>query len=146
MTLTRAVYRHGEPREAVEPREDDVHRNGLSDDAVDAEVRAQRVLLAGLNGDCSASVGDLASCGPDGSLRLEAHVTALDCSEAGVGVRRRRSSPKHRFPRGHTAAHSRGHRGDERHRCGDVSQTASAQGAAVRSRWSRSRAAALVGV
>lgn len=56
--------------------------NGIGDDVVHAEVRAERALLAGLHGDCSAPVGALARLGEDGALHLNAQVTAPDGSQA----------------------------------------------------------------
>ncbi|AUG78114.1 porphobilinogen deaminase [Kitasatospora sp. MMS16-BH015] len=46
--------------------------------AVDAEVRAERALLAELHGGCSVPVGAYAETLPDGRLSLFAQVTSLD--------------------------------------------------------------------
>ncbi|MGP3946804.1 hydroxymethylbilane synthase [Streptomyces sp. 6N106] len=46
--------------------------------AVDAQVRAERALLAELHGGCSVPVGAFAEVRPDGSLWLYAQVTSLD--------------------------------------------------------------------
>ncbi|MFJ6217261.1 hydroxymethylbilane synthase [Streptomyces sp. NPDC092296] len=48
------------------------------DPAVDAQVRAERALLAELHGGCSVPVGAYAETRPDGSLSLFAQVTSLD--------------------------------------------------------------------
>ncbi|WP_329133307.1 hydroxymethylbilane synthase [Streptomyces sp. NBC_01476] len=50
----------------------------LADHAVDAQVRAERALLAELHGGCSVPVGACAETGPDGSLTLHAQVTSRD--------------------------------------------------------------------
>lgn len=50
------------------------------DTAVDAQVRAERALLAELHGGCSVPVGAYAETGPEGSLTLHAQVTSLDGS------------------------------------------------------------------
>jgi hydroxymethylbilane synthase len=50
----------------------------VGDHAADAQVRAERALLAELHGGCSVPVGACAETGPDGSLTLHAQVTSLD--------------------------------------------------------------------
>lgn len=50
----------------------------VGDLAVDAQVRAERALLAELHGGCSVPVGAYAQTGPDSSLTLHAQVTSLD--------------------------------------------------------------------
>ncbi|MEU6237508.1 hydroxymethylbilane synthase [Kitasatospora sp. NPDC047058] len=50
----------------------------VGDAAVDAEVRAERALLAELHGGCSVPVGAYAEMRPDGYLTLYAQVTSLD--------------------------------------------------------------------
>lgn len=50
----------------------------VGDDAVNAQVRAERALLAELHGGCSVPVGAYAETGPEGSLTLHAQVTSLD--------------------------------------------------------------------
>lgn len=50
----------------------------VGDRAVDAQVRAERALLAELHGGCSVPVGAYGETGPDGSLTLHAQVTSLD--------------------------------------------------------------------
>ncbi|MFD5160529.1 hydroxymethylbilane synthase [Streptomyces hawaiiensis] len=52
--------------------------SSIGDTAVDAQVRAERALLAGLHGGCSVPVGAHAETGPEGSLSLFAQVTSLD--------------------------------------------------------------------
>ncbi|MET9866109.1 hydroxymethylbilane synthase [Streptomyces sp. NPDC006386] len=52
--------------------------SSVGDRAVDAQVRAERALLAELHGGCSVPVGAYAKAGPDGSLSLFAQVTSLD--------------------------------------------------------------------
>ncbi|WP_406208750.1 hydroxymethylbilane synthase [Kitasatospora sp. NBC_01560] len=58
--------------------------------AVDAEVRAERALLADLHGGCSVPVGAYAETLADGSLTLFAQVTSVD---GGQRVTGRRSGP-----------------------------------------------------
>ncbi|MFH8534267.1 hydroxymethylbilane synthase [Streptomyces tendae] len=52
--------------------------SSVSDMVVDAQVRAERALLAELHGGCSVPVGAYARTGPDGTLSLFAQVTSLD--------------------------------------------------------------------
>lgn len=52
--------------------------SSVGDTAVDAQVRAERALLAELHGGCSVPVGAYGETGPDGSLSLCAQVTSLD--------------------------------------------------------------------
>lgn len=52
--------------------------SAVGDLAVDAQVRAERALLAELHGGCSVPVGAYAETRPDGSLSLYAQVTSLD--------------------------------------------------------------------
>ncbi|MFF4392414.1 hydroxymethylbilane synthase [Streptomyces sp. NPDC001552] len=49
--------------------------------AVDAEIRAERALLAELHGGCSVPVGAYGETLPDGSLRLFGQVSSLDGTE-----------------------------------------------------------------
>ncbi|MFD8966619.1 hydroxymethylbilane synthase [Streptomyces sp. NPDC059568] len=53
----------------------------VGDMAVDAQVRAERALLAELHGGCSVPVGAYAESLPDGNLRLFGQVTSLDGTE-----------------------------------------------------------------
>jgi hydroxymethylbilane synthase len=66
----------------IQVREDNAEiKNILSavgDISVDAQVRAERALLAELHGGCSVPVGAYAETKPDGSLSLFAQVTSLD--------------------------------------------------------------------
>lgn len=50
----------------------------VGDSAIDAQVRAERALLAELHGGCSVPVGAYAETHPDGNLRLSGQVTSLD--------------------------------------------------------------------
>ncbi|WP_432096343.1 hydroxymethylbilane synthase [Streptomyces sp. bgisy100] len=50
----------------------------VGDLKVDAEVRAERALLAELHGGCSVPVGAYAETLPDGKLRVSGQVTSLD--------------------------------------------------------------------
>ncbi|MGW0824647.1 hydroxymethylbilane synthase [Streptomyces sp. NPDC002845] len=50
----------------------------VGDASADAQVRAERALLAELHGGCSVPVGAYAETRPDGSLSLFAQVTSLD--------------------------------------------------------------------
>lgn len=52
--------------------------SSVGDASVDAQVRAERALLAELHGGCSVPVGAFAETRPDGSLSLFAQVTSLD--------------------------------------------------------------------
>ncbi|WP_246564262.1 hydroxymethylbilane synthase [Streptomyces roseirectus] len=52
--------------------------SGVGDLAVDAQVRAERALLAELHGGCSVPVGAYAETGAGGDLLLYAQVTSLD--------------------------------------------------------------------
>ena len=52
--------------------------SGVGNTTVDAQVRAERALLAELHGGCSVPVGAYTETGPDGSLSLFAQVTSLD--------------------------------------------------------------------
>ncbi|MFM9447536.1 hypothetical protein [Streptomyces acidiscabies] len=60
--------------------------SSVGDLAVDAEVRAERALLAELHGGCSVPVGAYAGTGPDGVLTLYAQVTSLDGSRRVSGT------------------------------------------------------------
>ncbi|WEO93670.1 hydroxymethylbilane synthase [Streptomyces sp. FXJ1.172] len=66
----------------IQVREDDKPVQGIlstvGDYAVDAQVRAERALLAELHGGCSVPVGAYAETAPNGSLTLHAQVTSLD--------------------------------------------------------------------
>ncbi|WP_035849271.1 hydroxymethylbilane synthase [Kitasatospora azatica] len=62
----------------------------VGDHAVDAQVRAERALLAELHGGCSVPVGAYAETLPNGSLALFAQVTSLDGRQRVTG---RRSGP-----------------------------------------------------
>lgn len=66
----------------IQVREDDKEITEIlsttGDLSVDAQVRAERALLAELHGGCSVPVGAHAETGPDGSLTLHAQVTSLD--------------------------------------------------------------------
>ncbi|WP_329392376.1 hydroxymethylbilane synthase [Streptomyces sp. NBC_01716] len=53
----------------------------VGDVAVDAEIRAERALLAELHGGCSVPVGAYAETLPDGELRLFGQVSSLDGTE-----------------------------------------------------------------
>ncbi|MFD9872279.1 hydroxymethylbilane synthase [Streptomyces niveus] len=53
----------------------------VGDVAVDAEIRAERALLAELHGGCSVPVGAYAETQPDGELRLFGQVSSLDGAE-----------------------------------------------------------------
>ncbi|MFE4610902.1 hydroxymethylbilane synthase [Streptomyces niveus] len=53
----------------------------FGDVAVDAEIRAERALLAELHGGCSVPVGAYAETLPDGELRLFGQVSSLDGAE-----------------------------------------------------------------
>ncbi|WP_075734418.1 hydroxymethylbilane synthase [Streptomyces acidiscabies] len=52
--------------------------SSVGDLAVDAQIRAERALLAELHGGCSVPVGAYAETDPDGVLTLHAQVTSLD--------------------------------------------------------------------
>lgn len=52
--------------------------SAVGDPAVDAEVRAERALLAELHGGCSVPIGAYAQTLPDGTLTLSGQVTSLD--------------------------------------------------------------------
>lgn len=58
----------------------------VGDAAVDAQVRAERALLAELHGGCSVPVGAYAESLPDGELRLFGQVTSLDGTEQISGL------------------------------------------------------------
>ena len=58
----------------------------VGDVAVDAQVRAERALLAELHGGCSVPVGAYAETGPGGVLSLYAQVTSLDGSRRVSGM------------------------------------------------------------
>jgi hydroxymethylbilane synthase len=53
----------------------------VGDVAVDAEIRAERALLAELHGGCSVPVGAYGESLPDGELRLFGQVSSLDGTE-----------------------------------------------------------------
>ncbi|MEV7681747.1 hydroxymethylbilane synthase [Streptomyces sp. NPDC088341] len=53
----------------------------VGDMTVDAQVRAERALLADLHGGCSVPVGAYAETLPDGNLRLSGQVTSIDGTE-----------------------------------------------------------------
>lgn len=63
--------------------------SAMGDPVTDAEVRAERALLAELHGGCSVPVGAHAVMAGDGELRLNAQVTSLDgtrkATAAGTG-------------------------------------------------------------
>ncbi|MFF1308007.1 hydroxymethylbilane synthase [Streptomyces sp. NPDC058307] len=63
-----------------------------ADHAVDAQVRAERALLAELHGGCSVPVGAYAETGPNGSLTLHAQVTSPDGTQRVSGVMTGRAS------------------------------------------------------
>ena len=58
----------------------------VGDHAVEAQVRAERALLAELHGGCSVPVGAYAETEPDGSLTLHAQVTSLDGTQRVSGT------------------------------------------------------------
>ncbi|GAQ59512.1 hydroxymethylbilane synthase [Streptomyces acidiscabies] len=74
----------------VQVREDSVELaeilSSVGDLAVDAQVRAERALLAELHGGCSVPVGAYAETAPDGVLTLHAQVTSLDGSRRVSGT------------------------------------------------------------
>jgi hydroxymethylbilane synthase len=57
----------------------------VGDVAVDAEIRAERALLAELHGGCSVPIGAYAVTQPDGILVLNAQVTSVDGSKRVAG-------------------------------------------------------------
>jgi hydroxymethylbilane synthase len=59
--------------------------SSVGDVAVDAEIRAERALLAELHGGCSVPIGAYAVTQPDGILVLNAQVTSLDGSKRITG-------------------------------------------------------------
>jgi hydroxymethylbilane synthase len=60
--------------------------SSVGDRAVDAEVRAERALLAELHGGCSVPVGAYAVTQSDGTLMLNAQVTSLDGRKRAAGT------------------------------------------------------------
>ncbi|MFI1359539.1 hydroxymethylbilane synthase [Streptomyces sp. NPDC020898] len=60
--------------------------SSVGDASVDAQVRAERALLAELHGGCSVPVGAFAETKPDGSLSLFAQVTSLDGTRRVTGA------------------------------------------------------------
>ncbi|GAA1170002.1 hypothetical protein GCM10009654_29110 [Streptomyces hebeiensis] len=58
----------------------------MGDRSVDAEVRAERALLAELHGGCSVPVGAYAETLPDGKMSLFGQVTSLDGAERVSGT------------------------------------------------------------
>ncbi|MFD8978691.1 hydroxymethylbilane synthase [Streptomyces sp. NPDC059564] len=66
----------------IQVREDDMELRDLleavGDSVVDAQVRAERAMLAELHGGCTVPIGAMSEVLPDGSLTLLGQVTSLD--------------------------------------------------------------------
>jgi hydroxymethylbilane synthase len=74
----------------IQVREDDTAVRAVlstvADPAADAQVRAERALLAELHGGCSVPVGAYGETLPGGNLRLFAQVTSLDGTQRVSGA------------------------------------------------------------